>query len=121
MKDLIGGKKKFIPADKMKYCFAPQYETLKVEAIFALLDTNWPDLYLYFPDKRDIYKLPRQFILNTVYTMKGLLFHKWVQEKIAERNEMIEKKADLMICMDPQIAAAFNKSTMISTSHGSGS
>ena len=53
--------------------------------------------------------------------MKGLLFHKWVQEKIAERNETLEKKADLMISMDPQIAAAFNKSTMISTSHGSGS
>ena len=88
----------------MKYCFAPQYDTLKIEAIFDLLDTNWPDVYQHFPDKRDIYKLPRQFVLNTVFTLKGLMFHKWVQEKINERNEKLEKQADLMISMDPLIA-----------------
>ena len=74
-----------------------------------------PELLKYFPDQRDIHKLPRSYCLNVFYTLVGKNFYDFVQEKISERNENLAKDQDLMIAMDPEVAKAFQNSTMISS------
>lgn len=49
------------------------------------------------------------------YTLEGKNFYDFVQGKIKERNDGLAKDHDLMIEMDPQVAAAFRQSTMISS------
>ena len=49
------------------------------------------------------------------YTLVGKNFYDFVQEKISERNENLAKDQDLMIKMDPEVAKAFQNSTMISS------
>lgn len=121
MKDIIANKKISIKADEMKYLYAPQYETITIAKIFQEINKTWPEVLKYMPDFRDQGKLPKQYVINACFTIVGAPFQIWVNEKIKERNEKVETKNDLIISMDPQIAQAFNNSTMISTSHGCGS
>ena len=53
--------------------------------------------------------------MNVILTIVGDDFKALVAEKIRERNEKVAVKNDLMVEMDPEIAEAFNRSTMIST------
>jgi hypothetical protein len=61
----------------------------------------------YLPDERDWDRLPRQYMLNLVYTLSGDNFSNWVASNIDARNNELAAKQDLMIEMDPQIAKAF--------------
>ena len=58
-------------------------------------------------------------IINIVYTVVGNSFSAWVSTKIAERNEELARKQNLLIDMDPEIASAFTRSVNISTTNGS--
>ena len=115
LKDIIAGRKKFVNASKMKYLYAPQYESLGISQVFNYIKTMEKGIIDYLPDERDCYRLPRQYMLNLVYTLSGETFANWVQSNIAERNNELAAKQDLMIEMDPQIAKAFAESTQISS------
>jgi hypothetical protein len=39
-----------------------------------------PGVHDYFPDGRDIPKLPRQWVINVAYTVIGAGFLEWVDE-----------------------------------------
>ena len=108
MKDIISGKKKLIKNEAMKYIYAPQYDSLSLEKIFALILKNKREILRFLPDERDLLSLPRQYVLNVIYTLEGKDFADFIKEKIAERNDSLAKKQDLMIEMDPEIARAFN-------------
>ena len=62
--------------------------------------------------------MPKQFIVNVLYTSLGDTFSNWVKDRIVERNEKVVKEKNLMIDMDPAVANAFANSTAVSLSKG---
>ena len=69
---------------------------------------------MYLPIKRDIDKLPKQFVVNVCYKLIGENFNTWVRVRIDERNQKVEEKRKLMIAIDPEIANIFNNSNFVS-------
>jgi hypothetical protein len=61
----------------------------------------------YFPEERDIDKLPRQWIANVGYTLIGDEFQQWVKNVVSERNARIVASNEMSIELDPEIAKAF--------------
>ena len=94
----------------------PHYDGLTTENLLNIRD-EYPQLNEYFPEERDLPKIPRGWLANVIYTIVGDQFNKWVQEKIRERNDRVASKNDLMIELDPAIARAFEASTMISSKY----
>ena len=60
-------------------------------------------------------KLPKQFIVNVIYTVIGDSFADWVKERVVARNIKIVKVQNLAIDMDPEVYAAFTNSTAVSS------
>ena len=52
---------------------------------------------------------------NIIYTICEEEFSKWVKERIDARNSGIILKRKLNVNMDPEVLAAFNKSTAVSS------
>ena len=61
----------------------------------------------YLPEVSEIRKIPKQWIINLIYSLTGNKFKNWVRERIESRNTRITDDRDLMISLDPKIAAAF--------------
>ena len=66
------------------------------------------------PPVREIWKMPRQYICNLIFTLVGAPFQAWVNERCQQRNEKIAMERDLNIELDANIAKAFHESTAIS-------
>ena len=64
-------------------------------------------------------KLPRQYVINVIYTCAGQPFREWVNQLVDRRHEEVADKKQLYIELDPEIAAVFNSSKAVSTSQGS--
>lgn len=62
----------------------------------------------------DTMKLHRDYISTMIYTLVGSKFTDWVNSKINERNEKIEKDKDMIVHMDPEIAEILQKSNSVS-------
>lgn len=62
----------------MQYIFVPQYESLTVEEIWRKVN-EYPLYQNFFPEERDLDKLPRQWICNVAYTLIGEEFQSWVK------------------------------------------
>lgn len=80
-KDLITGKKKYIKCDQVKYMFVPQYESLSIERILEKAQ-QWLEVWNYLPDERDIHRLPRQWLINVIFTLVGEPFQEWTDERV---------------------------------------
>ena len=65
---------------------------------------NNATLMKHLPDKREIYKLPKQFLVNICYKLIGERFETWIRAKIDERNQKIADKQNIMISVDPEMA-----------------
>lgn len=68
-----------IKCDRVAYLFCPQYEGLSLQKILQQASAHeevWP----YFPEQKDIHKLPRQWVVNVMYTIVGRPFAQWVQD-----------------------------------------
>jgi len=59
------------------------------------------------PCEKEIVKLPKQFLINVIYTIVGEDFSNWVKAKINERNAKITTEKNMIINVDPAIALAF--------------
>ena len=68
----------------------------------------------YFPISKEICKLPKQFVLNVLYAVIGDSFSNYISLKVHARNEKVAAERDIMINVDPELAAAFNNATHIS-------
>ena len=66
------------------------------------------------PDPKDIPKLPKQYLVNVVYTIVGLTFNDWVKGRVEDRNNKVAVDKGLLIEVDEEIAIALNSSTAIS-------
>ena len=50
-----------------------------------------------------------------IYSLAGDDFRVWVSQQVKDRNDRVAEKRDLMIELDPDIAAAFGDSVNISS------
>jgi hypothetical protein len=73
-----------------------------------------PELMAYLPDGKEIPQLPRQWLANVIYSVFGNQFAMWIEERIQDRNSKLEVKQNLLINMDPTVAAAFEASKQVS-------
>ena len=66
-----------IKAEMAKNLYVPHYKGLKIEAILekGKLDNT---VCQHLPDERDLSRLPRQWIVNVVYSIIGDPFRIWV-------------------------------------------
>ena len=76
-----------------------------------------PELMNYLPDEKELHLLPRQWLANVIYTRLGERFKAWVDGHVKERHEKYVQRHNCLIDMDPEIAAAFNQSTMVSSKY----
>ena len=84
-------KKLFLKSDEVKFLACPQYEGLAIQDILTFVG-NYPDVVRHLPEKRDIHKVPRQWIVNIAYAIIGEDFADWVNVAIANRNMEVAKK-----------------------------
>ena len=79
-----------------------------------------PELMNYLPEEKELHLLPRQWIANVIYTRLGEQFKAWGDHHVKERHEKYVQRHNCLIDMDPEIAAAFNQSTMVSSKYCAG-
>ena len=63
----------------------------------------------------EIPRLPKDFLANVAFTVVGKPFGDWVKSQIEARNQKIIIERQLNIDLDPELAAAFNASTAVSS------
>ena len=51
---------------------------------------------------------------NVIHTIVREPFSEWVKDQVAERNEMVKSKRNMMIELDPELAKVFAASTQVS-------
>ena len=92
----------------------PQYEGLALKDVSNFLRDGHQHVGDYMPDPQEIHKISKEWICNVCATVLGEIFSAWVKAQIEERNAQVTTKKNLMISMDPEIAAAFQVSTKVS-------
>jgi len=93
---------------------------LTLKDISNFLERNAQEAAKYFPCDKEQLKLPKQWVINVTASIFGNSFCDWIDEQVEKRNHRVAVQKDIMINMDPEIAAAFNKSTAVSTTKGNG-
>ncbi len=66
------------------------------------------------PDQQEIHKVPKQWLANVANSILKNIFSDWVKHQVEIRNRAVTEKKDMLIEMDPEIAAAFAASTKVS-------
>ena len=66
------------------------------------------------PDPQEIHKVPKQWLCNVANSILKNQFSDWVKRQVEVRNEAVKSKKNMMIQMDPEIAAAFAASSKVS-------
>ena len=124
LKGLIDGSKKckfpvsdlshpVVSFDSVVHVHAPCYENLKLAEIYKYFEKS-PDILRYLPDGQELRKAPRQWIVNVAASILGKPFQDWVGAKIKERNATVTEERNMLINMDPRVAAAFHASNAVS-------
>ena len=91
----------------MRYIQIPQYDWLSLKNIGNFLDGGYRHVFQYLPDPKEIHKVPKQWMCNIVNSILKNQFSDWVKRQVEVRNEAVKSKKNMMIQMDPEIAAAF--------------
>ena len=71
-------------------------------------------MFQYMPDQQEIHKVPKQWLCNVANSILKNIFSDWVKKQVEIRNRKITEEKDMLIEMDPEIAAAFAASTKVS-------
>ena len=96
MRDLVSGKRRRLKDKEIKHLNVPQYDGLKIEEFYnwaAQQDQQNPNdqsIMSAFPlelAERD--KLPRQYVINVIYTLAGQKFRDWVDVLVDKRHQEI--------------------------------
>lgn len=116
VKDLIQGKRKFVPMDRVVHIHVPGYENLKLEEIFSFF-LQHEAVIPFMPDEKELRKTPKQWVCNVGATVIGAPFVAWVKQRVMQRNAAVATEKNLLISMDSAVAAAFHASTSISRKH----
>jgi hypothetical protein len=115
MRDLVSGKRLRIKAKEIKHLNVPQYEDLKIEEFFKWAHNF--DVHAQKPghimnafplEEKEREKLPRQYVINVIYTLAGQEFRSHVDKLVDKRHIKIAEQRQLYIELDPEIAEVFN-------------
>ena len=120
LRDLAQGKKTIIKSNNVKVYNVPQFEGLTI-ADFLGFAKVYPVVARALPPENEILKLPRQYVINVIYTLIGVPFEVWVGKQIAVRNQRLLEEQNKIIEMDPDVLAIFQASSHISSTKGTGS
>ena len=125
MRDLVSGKRRRLKDKDIKHLSAPQYEGLKLETFFewaakedAINPGSRPIMDAFPLELGEREKLPRQYVLNVIYTISGQRFRSWVDEQVKRRHQEIAEQRQMYIELDEEVAQAFQQSQAVSTSNG---
>ena len=118
MKDILSRKKLYLHNSDVQTVHVPHYKNLSLEKMFVFV-SDLPHIGSYLPDDPDLVKVPKQWIVNVYAAVIGEPFKQWVHEQIEERNALMSEKKEVMIAMDPQMAAKFQASTHVSRKYTS--
>ena len=96
----------------------PCFEELTIPE-FLKFAADYPFATMCLPDrKQELEKLPRQYVINVIYTKVGNAFREWVDKRVGLRHEKVKDKEELYVELDPEIAKVFRASNAVSTSNG---
>ena len=70
MKDILARRKAYLHNDTVKAIHVPQYKNLSVEKIHDFI-TDQPRIENYLPDKPDLDKVPKQWLVNICAAVLG--------------------------------------------------
>ena len=114
MRDLIAGKRRMIKTDEVRTINVPFFEGISIDSMLNWAAAQPQDVMQAFPIvQREVLKMPRAYIANTIYTITGDAFVKWIEKQVNSRNAKLQREAD-MIEMDTQIAEIYRASTAVS-------
>ena len=113
LKDIVERKKAYLHNDDVKNIHVPQYKNLTLEHVLDFASQQ-PRIDQYLPDQPDLQKVPKQWIVNICAAVIGADFKEWVAEQVEERNAVMAQQKEVMISMDPVMAAKFTASTHVS-------
>ena len=113
LKDVLSCKKKHVKNSHVQTLWCPQYENLTLKCIGGYVGQH-PDINKYLPDAADLPKVPKQWIIDVCAAVIGQPFREWVKDQVEERNAIMAEKKEMMISMDPEMAAKFQASTHVS-------
>ena len=82
---------------------------MQVEAV------KYPQVANYLPDAKELHKVPRQWLANVIFSIVGQPFADWVDSVIQMRNSKIVANDNKFVAMDPEVYAAFQASTQVSS------
>jgi len=71
----------------------------------------------YLPDAKEHAQLPRQWIINIVFTVGGDDFGLWAQQQQDNRNNKMAADNNLLIDIDPEIKRVLDQSKFISSNY----
>ena len=106
-------RKRYLTNDEVKSQHVPAYKNLTLEKILANVCSRGR-IDLYLPDEPDIRKVPKQWVVNVCTGVLGDDFKDWVHEQVEERNALMADRKEVMIAMDPAMAAKLAASTHVS-------
>ena len=115
LKDIISRRKRYLENDEVKTLHVPQYKNLTLEKIMDFVSDK-PRISQYLPDEVDLPEIPKQYVVNVCTAVLGETFKDWVHDQVEERNALMAEKREVMIAMDPQMAAKFSASSYVSRS-----
>ena len=98
----------------VRYIQIPQYDGLSIKDISNFLEDGHQHVFQYMPDAQEIHKVPKQWLCNIANSILKDQFSDWVKSQVELRNENVKSKKNMMIQMDPELAAAFAASSKVS-------
>ena len=71
----------------------------------------------YLPIEKETLRMPREYVINVLYSVIGTDFKTWIRAQIKERNLAAVEKRDQMVELDPDVALALQQSTQKSCTY----
>ena len=93
----------------VKIASVPHYETLTIKKMFNKFGYD-SGVAPYLPDERELYKLPRDWVISVIFTIKGEAFTTWVKDLVDKRDDAFMDKKNQYIEIDPEFLDIFKKS-----------
>ena len=98
-----------LKCDDVKVIYVPQYEHLGLKEIIKFAFT-YENVLCYLPITKELTKMSRKYICDVIYSIVGDDFENWVKARVDARHANMATKKDLMVSLDPEIAACFTNS-----------
>lgn len=87
----------------MKHIDVFKYENLTVAKALEFAK-SYNEVWKYLPIEKEIAQLPRQYIMNVIYSVVGEPFSTWVTEECEKRDTLMKEKTNQLLELDSDIA-----------------